>query len=130
MLFHTQCTMTISFILLSLFFFIPLARHAKHSPTELYQCTCTVLLSNHNQSTNQFILIFQQTLKILQALLEQKLFVQGCNPEEYSTRKNIDRATVIISRASQFYLCDVISISCNRLSSPSKARFPYKKQTN
>ena len=24
--------------------------HAKHSPTELYQCTCTVLLSNHNQS--------------------------------------------------------------------------------
>ena len=24
--------------------------HAKHSPTKLYQCTCTVLLSNHNQS--------------------------------------------------------------------------------
>ena len=24
--------------------------HAKHSPTELYQCTCTVLLSNHDQS--------------------------------------------------------------------------------
>ena len=36
--------------------------HAKHSPTELY-----VLLSNHDQSINQFILI--QALKILQALI-------------------------------------------------------------
>ena len=42
--------------------------HAKHSPTKLYQCTCTVLLSNHDQSINQFIIIFQQALKILQAL--------------------------------------------------------------
>ena len=42
--------------------------HAKHSPTKLYQCACTVLLSNHDQSINQFILIFQQALKILQAL--------------------------------------------------------------
>ena len=33
------------------------------------------------------------------------------------------RATVIISCASQFYLCDVISRSRNRLSSPLKARF-------
>ena len=24
--------------------------HAKHSPTELYQCTYTILLNNHNQS--------------------------------------------------------------------------------
>ena len=36
------------------------------------------------------------------------------------------RATVIISRASQVYLRDVISRSRNRLSSPSKVRFiPY-----
>ena len=29
--------------------------HAKHLPTELYHCTCTVLLSYHNQSINQSI---------------------------------------------------------------------------
>ena len=38
--------------------------HAKHSSTKLYQCTCTILLSNYNQSINQFILIFKQALKI------------------------------------------------------------------
>ena len=49
----------------SLFAFI----HAKHSPTELYQCTCTVLLSNHNQSINQSIHInLSAGAQILQAL--------------------------------------------------------------
>ena len=55
----------------------------------------------------------------------QKLFAQGYNLEVHDvikyTRKH--RATLIISRASWFYLRDVISRSRNRLSSPSKVKF-------
>ena len=63
---------------------------------------------------------------------QKRLFVQGYNLEVHDvikyTRKH--HATVIISRASQFYLCDVISRSCNRLSSPSKVRFTQEIKKN
>ena len=56
---------------------------------------------------------------------QRKLFVQDYNLEVHDvikyTRKH--HATVIISPASRFYLCNVISRSHNRLSSPLKARF-------
>ena len=64
-------------------------------------------------------------------------FVQGYNLEVHDVTKYMRkhrttviischcnyRATVIISRASQFYLSDKISRSRNSLSSPSKVRF-------
>ena len=60
------------------------------------------------------------------ALKTAKLFVQGYNLNVHDVRCNkVHVKTVIISRASWFYLCqcDVISRSGNRLSSPLKVRF-------
>ena len=51
--------------------------HAKHSPTELYQCTCTFLLSNHDQSINQFILIFGRRSKYYRRLRIIYAFLQA-----------------------------------------------------
>ena len=45
------------------------------------------------------------------------------NPRMGYIKYRKHRATVIISHASWFYLCDVISRSRNRLLSPSKVRF-------
>ena len=55
----------------------------------------------------------------------QKLFVQGYNLKVHNVIKYTQKhhATVIISRASRINLCDVISRSSNRLSSPSKVKF-------
>ena len=50
--------------------------------------------------------------------------VQGYNPKVHDVCTcEKHRATVIISRASQVYLRDVISRSRNRLSTPLKVRF-------
>ena len=94
-------------------------RHSKYYRRLLNNYACLQALVNNTFTWKSSCVIAKMLEK------QQKLFVYGYYLEVHNvikyTRKHC--ATVIISHASRFYLCDIISRSCSRLSSPSKVRF-------